>query len=89
MLSCSRGANDDQQPGWQFSVHESGNSWLSFSRTTPDKQQKQTRWSQIPIPLEAQTGAELIRDAIDLPKQMPQDCVDRDSGFVDMQEAVR
>jgi hypothetical protein len=85
MLSRSQNA-DIPQSGWQFSVHESGNSLLSFSQTTPDQQPKQTRPSQVPIPLEAEISAELIRGAIDLLKQMPEDCVDWKSGFIDMQK---
>ena len=82
LLSRSRGTND-QPPGWQLSVHESGNSWLSFGQATPDNQQNQVRWSQVPIQLEAEKSAELIRGTIELPKQAPEDCVDWNSGFID------
>jgi FKBP-type peptidyl-prolyl cis-trans isomerase len=85
MLSHCRGAND-QPSGWEFSVHESGNSWLSFSQTTPDKQKSKVGWSQIPIPLGAQKSADLIREAINLSKQMPEDCVDWSFEFIEMQE---
>jgi hypothetical protein len=84
MITRSRAGND--QPGWQFSVHDGGKSWLSLSQTTHDKQQKQFHPSQIPIQLEAENSAELIREAIDLPKQMPEDCVAWNSGFIEMQE---
>ena len=76
---------NDQQPGWTFTVHEGGNSRLSLD-PIPDKQQRQIRWSQIPILLEVEKSAGLIRQAIDLPKEIPEDCVDWNSGFIDMQK---
>lgn len=82
MLSGHQDATD-RQLGWNFMVHEGGNSWLSFSQTTPGNQQNQVRWSYVPIQLEAEKSAELIRGAIELPKQAPEDCVDWNSGFID------
>jgi hypothetical protein len=35
--------------------------------------------------LEAEKAAELIKNAIELPTQMPEECVDWKSGFIDMQ----
>src|SRR5215469_6856908 len=61
MVRCDRDAND-QPPGWDLSMHESGNSLLSFVHTSPNKQQARMVWSQIPIALEAQKSAELIRE---------------------------
>lgn len=87
LLSRARHAND-QPPGWQFSVHESGNSWLSFGEVIPDNQQNQVRWSQVPIQLEAEKSAALISGAIELPKQAPEDCVDWNSGFIDKERCM-
>jgi hypothetical protein len=75
-----------QQPGWTFSVHEGGNSWLSFSQTIPDDKQRQVRLNQIPILLEAKKSTGLIRQAMELPKQISDGCVDWNSGFIDMQK---
>lgn len=58
---------------------------MTLHLTTPDEQQrKQLRWSQIPIPLEAEKSEELIREARDLPNQMPEDCLGWNFGFIDM-----
>jgi hypothetical protein len=84
MLRRCQKAND-QQPGWTFTVHEAGNSRLSLN-PIPDKQQKQVRWSEVPIPLEVEESAGLIRQAMDLPKEIPEDCVGWNSGFIDMQK---
>lgn len=75
---------DDQQSGWTFTVNEGGDSLLSFEQANPAKQQP--RWSQISILLNADESAELIRQALDLPKQIPADCVEWNSGFIDMQK---
>jgi FKBP-type peptidyl-prolyl cis-trans isomerase len=85
MLRRCQDAND-QQPGWTFTVHEGGNSWLSILQMVRGKEQKQERMSQVPIPLEAEESAGLIRQAMDLPKQIPEDCVGWNSGFIDMQK---
>jgi hypothetical protein len=74
-----------EQHGWQLSVHESGNSWLTFNKTLPDEPQKQLHLNQVPILLEAEKAADLIMNAIELPTQMPEECVDWKSGFIDMQ----
>ena len=84
MLRRCQNAND-QQPGWTFTVHEAGNSRLSLN-PIPDKQQRQVRWSEVPIPLEVEESAGLIRQAMDLPKEIPEDCVGWNSGFIDMQK---
>lgn len=84
MLHRSRDASDPQR-GWAFTMHEGGNSELAFQQEIQEKQQGRTRLSQIPISLEAEESAGLIREAIDLPNQMPEDCVDWDSGFISMQ----
>ena len=85
MLSRCQDATD-RQPGWQFSVHERGNSWLSLSQTNRDDQQTPVRSSQVPIPLQAEESAGLIQQAMDLLKQMPEYCVDWNSGFIEMQK---
>jgi len=77
---------DDQQLGWTFIVNEGGDSLLSFEQADPANQQQQPRWSQISILLNAEESAELIRQALDLQKQIPADCVDWNSGFIDMQK---
>jgi hypothetical protein len=84
MLSRCRDAND-QQPGWRFSVHESGNSQLTVDPAFSERPQRQMRWNQIPIPVEAAESGELIREAIDLPKQLPEDCIEWNSEFIEMQ----
>lgn len=85
MLRRSQDSND-QQSGWTFTVHEGGNSWLSFLQSVRGKQQGQGHLSQVPIPLEADESAELIRQPpMDLPKQIPEACVGWNSGFIDLQ----
>jgi hypothetical protein len=84
MIRGHRGA-DGNQASWHLSVHENGTVWLSFAHTTSDNQQQ---WRQIPIQLEAAKSAELIREAIDLPKEMPGDCVTWNSGFIDKQDCM-
>lgn len=79
----------DQHSGWQFSVHENGNSRLTFSKASPNQQQRQLRWFQVQIPLDAEESVGLIRQAMALPKQMPNDCVDWNSGFIDMKNGGR
>jgi hypothetical protein len=74
----------DQYSCWGFEIHEGGNSRLSFGQANPGQRQK--TWVQVPIPLNAEESAELIRQAMDLPKQMPEECVDWDSGFIDQQK---
>jgi hypothetical protein len=76
----------DQQPDWKFCVHESGNSSLSLSQTNRDDQQRPVRSTQVPIPLQPEESAGLIRQAMDLPKQMPESCVDWNSEFIEMQK---
>jgi hypothetical protein len=85
MLRRCQDAND-QQPGWTFTVNEDGNSSLSFLQKVQGKQQGQARLSQVPIPLEAEESASLIRQAMDLPKQIPEECVGWNSGFIDTQK---
>lgn len=85
VLHNNQDAND-QQPGWAFEVHESGNARLSFGQTVPDKQPKKVRWNQVPIQLEAENSTELIRQAMDLQNQMPEDCVSWNCGLIDMQK---
>jgi FKBP-type peptidyl-prolyl cis-trans isomerase len=82
MLSCYRDPND-QPPGWNLSMHEGGNSSLVFGRTIPDTQPAKMRWTQIPIALDAQEAAEVIREAMDLPNQIPRDCVEWKSEFIE------
>lgn len=82
MLSCYRDPND-QPPGWNLSMHESGNSLLVFGQIGPDNQPAKMRWTQIPIALDAQESAEVIREAMDLPKQIPGDCVEWKSELIE------
>jgi hypothetical protein len=67
-------------------VHEGGNSRLNLV-SPPEKQEGQVRWSEIPIPLEAEQSESLIRQAMDLQTEIPEDCVDWNSGFIDMQSS--
>jgi hypothetical protein len=84
-FSRRHGANDGQ-PAWTLTSHENGNSRLSFLQEVRGKQQGQVRLSQIPIHLESDASAELIQQAMSLPEQFPEDCVDWNSGFIDMQK---
>lgn len=77
---------NDQLPDWSFAVHEGGNSRLTFRATISGKLQKPGGWIQVAIPMDAGESAELIQLAIDLPKQMPEDCVDWNSGWIDSQK---
>ena len=77
---------NDQHSGWGFNVHEGGDSLLSFSRAIPVQQPKEKSWFQIPIPLDSDKASGLIQQAMDLPTQMPEACVDWNSGFIDMQK---
>jgi len=76
---------NDQYSGWGFNIHESGNSRLRFNRAIPSQRQRKRRGFQIPIPLDAAESSGLIRQAMDLPTQMPEDCVDWNSGFIGME----
>lgn len=76
------------QPNWQLSVHENGTVWLTFEQAIVGNQPKHRAWKQIPIRLEVARSAELIREALDLPKKMPGDCVTWNSGFVDRQNCM-
>jgi hypothetical protein len=75
--------HNDQSAGWSLRMHEGGNSLLVFGQTIPDKQPTQIRWTQIAITLDAQESAEVIREAMDLPKQIPADCVEWNSEFIE------
>jgi hypothetical protein len=88
MISRGKGASAPRL-GWNFSVHEGGTTLLSFGESAPDGQHKHALWKQIPIPLEGAASTELIRSAIELPLQMPEDCVDWNSGFIDSQDGGR
>lgn len=85
-LSCYRDPND-QSPGWNLSMHESGNSLLIYGQAIPDKQPAKLRWTQIPIALDAQESAAVIREAADLPKQIPADCVEWKSEFIERRKS--
>jgi hypothetical protein len=85
MLRRCEDAND-RQPGWTFTVHEGGNSWLSFLQMTPRDQKAHAHLSQVPIQLDADESARLIQQAMDMPREIPEDCVGWGSGFIDMQK---
>jgi FKBP-type peptidyl-prolyl isomerase-like protein len=87
ILRRSQDAND-QRPGWTFTVHEGGNSCLSFLQEVLvlGKQKGQVRLSQVPIPLRAEESLGLIRQAMNFQKQAPEECISWDSGFIDMQK---
>jgi hypothetical protein len=87
MVSRGRGAKS-RQPEWRFSVHESGTTLLRF-QPAPDDQPRETHWRQISIPFALDKVDEFIQEAIELPKQMPNECVDWNSGFIDMQDGGR
>ena len=76
----------EQQQDWAFTMHESGNSRLTLKQTSLADQRKKLIWSQIPILLDAEESAELIRQALNLPAQFPANCVEWNSGFIDMQK---
>ena len=86
ILRSSRGAHSKQQ-GWRFMMHESGAAQLSFNRPGHDEHQEQTLWTQNSIFMEAEKATELIREALDLPKEIPEQCVDWNSGFIDQQKS--
>jgi hypothetical protein len=76
ILTVRRAENtDDPHSGWEFSLNEGGSSWLGRNQTIPDNPKGQLRWIWIPVPFEAEQSADLIQRAIDLPAQMPEDCV--------------
>jgi len=77
---------DDRQSGWTFTVNDGGDSLLSFEQANPVNQQQQPRWSEISILLNAEESSALIGQALDLRKQIPADCIDWNSGFIDMQK---
>jgi len=87
MISAPLGANG-KQSDWQLSVHEDGTVWLTFAQGSRDNQQENKSWKQIPIRLEAVKSAELIREAINLPKEMPRDCVTWNSGVIDRKNCM-
>jgi hypothetical protein len=83
MLSHYRDANEEQM-NWSFTLQESGNSsFIYFSQRLQDNHQKKQVVSQIPIRLEAEHSERLIRQAMDLPDEMAENCVAWDSGFID------
>lgn len=77
---------NDQLSDWSFTAHESGNSRLTLRPATSDKLPKPGGCIQVAIPLDAGESAELIRQAMDLPLQIPEDCVDWNSGWIDSQK---
>lgn len=85
MLSCYRDASD-QRPAWSLRMHDGGNSMLTFGPTISDKQPGKLRWSQIPIAMGSEQSAELIREASDLPKLAPEDCVEWTPEFIERQK---
>lgn len=77
---------EDHRLAWRISLHERGNSRLTLHLTIPHEQrEKRERWSQIPIQLEAAEAEKWIREAIDLPNQIPEDCVEWSSDFIKTQ----
>jgi hypothetical protein len=83
LVTRGRGAKS-RQPEWRFSVHDRGATLLRF-QPSPDDQ----HWRQISIPFALDKVDGFIQDAIELPKQMPNECVDWNSGFIDMQDGGR
>lgn len=77
-----REANEEQM-NWSFTLQESGNSSVVFFQRPQDNHQKKQFVSQIPIQLEVEDIERLIRQAIDLPDEMAEDCAAWDSGFID------
>ena len=86
MILRSSGGANSKHDGWGLIVNETGAASLNFSRPVSRERQAQMCWTQIAISLEAEKSAELIRGALDLPKQIPEHCVDWDSGFIDQQK---
>jgi FKBP-type peptidyl-prolyl cis-trans isomerase FkpA len=87
MISGPESANG-KQPNWQLSVHEDGAVWLTLDSGGRDDQGKRKSWKQIPIRLEAAKSAQLIREAIDLPNELPLDCVTWNSGVIDRKSCM-
>jgi hypothetical protein len=69
---------------WGFNAHEDGNAQFVLKQATTVKRARHARVKQIPLSLEAEESASLIRMAMALPEQMREDCVTWGSGFIDM-----
>jgi hypothetical protein len=86
-LTLSHDGNmNGQQLNWSFAMHEGGNSRLTLRKTSTAEHRNQPSWNQISMSLDAEESIELIQQALDLPKQIPADCVEWNSGFIDMQK---
>lgn len=83
LIFRNTGAPEDQQSEWTFTLHEEGNAQLSFLETIESHQSRRPRVHQIPIPFKPELAEELIQQAINLPKQMPEDCIVWRAGFVE------
>jgi hypothetical protein len=87
VLLLHRNDADESGIAWGFSLHENGNSRLTVRQTTHDEQnRKQSSWRQVPIALGSTEAGTLVGEAIELPKQIPENCVDWNSGFIDQQK---
>lgn len=71
-------------PGWDISMHENGNLRLILHETDPHGPTKERPgWRYIPIRMDAEKSAELIREAMELPIQIP-DCLLWNSGLIEV-----
>jgi hypothetical protein len=66
---------DEQGFAWGFKLHESGNARLTVWWNRDEVQQKkQPNWRQIPISVDSAESQQLILEAVELPKRIP-DCI--------------
>jgi len=82
MVTHYREMNDEQM-NWSLTLNERGNSRLAFFKRLQSNHQENPILSQFPIQLEVEDAERLIRQAMDLPDEMAENCVAWDSGFVD------
>jgi FKBP-type peptidyl-prolyl cis-trans isomerase len=63
-------------PSWTFEMHENGNSMLVF----PVRGSTPVRWFQASIVLDPARAASIIQLALDEPRHLPNECIQWDSG---------
>ena len=67
-------------PSWTFEIHENGNSVLSYP--VPDTMP--VRWCHTSIVLDSATTGTLIQQALDEPRLLPDECIQWDSGKLEI-----
>lgn len=76
---------NNRTPGWDINMHESGNLHLTLHERYPGVHPNdQPYWRLIPIFLDREKSTDLIRQAIELPTHIPEDCLLWNSGMIDM-----